>query len=72
MERRQGKARDGSAGLTSGTSGNGDQGKGTRAEAGDRRQCRVQPGLTGTNAGLEQGGSVAVGTTTVVARRDRA
>ena len=32
----------------------------------------MQPGLTGTNAGLEQGGSAAVGTATAVARRDRA
>ena len=45
-----------------GSNGNGDQGTGTQAAAGDRRQPRVQPGLTGTNAGLEQGGLAVVAT----------
>ena len=55
-----------------GSSGNGDQGTGTQAATGDRRQHRVQPGLTSTNTGLEQGGSAAVATAAMVAQGDRA
>ena len=57
-----------------GSSGNGDQGTGTgtQAAAGDRRKPRVQPGLTGTNAGLEEGGSAVVATTAMMAQGDRA
>ena len=43
-----------------------------QAAAGDRRQRRVQPRLTGTNAGLEQGGSAVVATAAMVAQGDRA
>ena len=37
------------------------------SDAGALRKCRVQPGLTGTSTGLEQGGSAAVGTAAMVA-----
>ena len=42
-----------------------------QAAAGDRRKCRVQPGLTGTNARLEKGGSAAVATAAMVAQGDK-